>query len=288
MRIPHESILRAATMLAPGGDVRAVPAHQRLAFAAVVAGQAGVTPTVAREALVQIWLAETGGMEAAAIDHRVQRGDFPAARFGGTSSGGWMARLPPTADAANPPSSPSPSPSSSPSPKLEGIQAEGLLYGYKLGAAEHGTRAWQVARLLQGRGDLTVEAAAFDKAVVAVKRRFQDSGVSLQFSLSRGTGLVSDAPDARVDFVPGRATTLQPGEDGVKELFETLYGNFTRTFTSAYLQRIEQREPTTTELAKEMKTLFAASGVDVQVYLRQLERSPDATDRALREALGEA
>jgi hypothetical protein len=119
---------------------------------------------------------------------------------------------------------------------------------------------------------------------VAVKGHFQDSSVSLQFGLNRGTGLVSEAPDAKVELVPGRATTLAPGEDQGKELFEALYGNFTRTFTLVYLQRIERREPSTVERAQEVKALFAAGGVELQVYLRQLERSSDVADPDLHRA----
>lgn len=279
MKIPHEAILRAASQLAPDGDVRKVPTHERLAFAAVVAKESQVPPAVVREVLVRTWLLETGAMEAAAIDHRVQRGDFPRAEFGGTNTGGWMARLQAVAK-----ESPGAAP---PDVALEGIEASGLLYGYKLGPAERDTRAWHVARLLQGTDNLSVEAAAFDKAVVAVHRRFQQTGVQLNFSLKRGTGLISDEPGAAVEFTPGRAVAVKEGEDTVKGLFETLYGNFTRVFTSAYLQRTLQREPGADELAREMKELFATSGVDVQVYLSQLARSSDAADQALHRALVE-
>lgn len=287
MKIPYERILRVASALAPDGKLYEVPAHERLAFAAVVARDAQVPPAVARELLVSVWSEKSPSLKAAAVDHRVRRGDYPAAQFGGTQTGGWMARFQAPPSLAQPPASASAQPAGAApaEPVLEGIEASGLLYGYKLGPAERDTREWQVARLLQSRGDLTVEAAAFDKAVGAVHRRFQDSGIHLTFGMQRGTGLISDAADDEVAFTPGRPVSVAAGEDTVKGLFETLYGNFTRVFTAAYLQRTLRREPGADDLAREMKSLFAASGVDVQVYLRQLQRSPDAADQDLHRAL---
>lgn len=266
MNVTQAQVLAHAKFLAPNNKLADVPAHTRVGFADTVAKQLGVNIQEVRALLVDAWSNANMMGEVSAADHRVMAGTPQSPTFGGTRSGGWQAQL--ATRTAAPPNT---------------IVKDDRLYGYKLGPTENDTRERVVAKLLTGGTVMTLEAAAFDKAVVPVKAHFQHTNLEFRFGLQKGTGLIGDGPD--VAFEPGRAVHEAAGEDAPKHRFESLYGNFTRVFTTTYLTKMKGRAPTADELGQEMRAIFAKSKVDVGVYLQQLARSPDAADNDLARAL---
>ncbi|MBN2362286.1 MAG: hypothetical protein JXR83_22730, partial [Deltaproteobacteria bacterium] len=157
--------------------------------------------------------------------------------------------------------------------------AEGKLYGLALGPVARGSREAVIADLVEGKRELTVEAAAIHRATLDVNKTF---GAHFVASL-KGDSRVFVEP-SRVEYTPDRSVEGDGASDP-KARFEELYGHMSRILVGSMLARMLKRPPTEAEVGARLRQLFEQSKVDLTRYRALLGRGDDA-DRRLLQALG--
>lgn len=159
------------------------------------------------------------------------------------------------------------------------LRPEDRPYGLKLGPVERGSREAVIADLVEGKRELTVEAAALYRATADVNRVFAAHFVA---SLKGDSRVFVE--QSRVEHTPGK-TVQGDGATDPKARFEELFGHMSRILVGSMLGRMLKRPPTEAEVGARLKQLFSQSKVDTTRYKAMLGRGDDA-DRELLKALG--